>query len=207
MIRVITLSRDHGSGGREIARRVAEALGWKLLDRELLEEIARLARVPSEEAAAFDERVDPWLLRLAKGLWLGSADSFAGVLPGEVLDADRMAELTRRAILQAAAAGGCVIVGRGAPCILADRDDVLKVFVYAPAEERLERLRARLGDDAAARAELAEVDRARTAYVRRYHGCDRTDRLCYDLMINSHGGVDRAVRLILCTAEKGGVAA
>ena len=98
-------------------------------------------------------------------------------------------------------------MGRGAQCILAGRDDVVRVFVYAPAEERLERLRARLGDEAAAWAELAEVDRTRNAYVRRYHGCDRADRSCYDLMISSHGGLDRAIRLILAAVERGGAGA
>jgi cytidylate kinase len=207
MIRVITVSREHGSGGREIAHRVAESLGWRLVDRAIIEEVARLARIPPDEAEAFDERVDPWLIRLVRGLWAGSADSFAGPPPDTVLDADRMADLTRRAVVHAATAGQCVIVGRGAQCILAGREDVLRVFIYAPAEDRSRRLRSRLPDEAAAAAELAEVDRARNVYVRRYHGCERADRQCYELMINSHLGIDRAVHLILRAADKEGGAA
>jgi cytidylate kinase len=207
MIQVITLSRAHGSGGHEIARRVAESLGWRLVDRALIEEVARLARIPPEEAEAFDERVDPWVVRLARGLWGGSAEAFAGPPQGTVPHADLMADLTRRAVLQAAAAGQCVILGRGAQCILAGRDDTLRVFVTAPTEDRLRRLRPRYRDEAAAAAALVDVDRARNAYVRRYYGCDRTDPGCYDLMINSRLGIEQVVRMILCVAGTGGEAA
>jgi cytidylate kinase len=203
MKRIITVSREHGSGGSEIAARVASLLDWKLLDRALIEEVARLARVTAEEARLFDERVDPWVLRLAKSLWTGSADSFATPPPADLLDGDRMAALTKRAILEAASVGRCVVLGRGAQCALAGREDTLRVFIYAPEADRLERLRARYPDEASTAAALVELDRARNAYVRRYFGCERSDRACFELMINSRIGIEAAVDLIARAAGLG----
>jgi CMP/dCMP kinase len=196
--RVIALSREHGSGGAEIAANLARVLGWKLLDRALLEEVARRARIPAEEAGACDERVDPWLVRLARGFAWGSADSYAGLDQAGVVDADAVAALTRHVVVETAAAGSCVIVGRGASYALAGRKDVLRVFVYAPLAERVHRLTARGLADAP--AEIDRVDRLRAAYVRRYFGCSFGDRACFDLMVDSSLGIDRTVAVLLAAA-------
>jgi cytidylate kinase len=200
MKRVITIAREHGSGGKEIARRVAGTLGWRLVDRELIAEVARLADVKPEEAAAYDERLNPWIVRMAKGLWSGSADSFAAAPRGVVFDADVTAELTRRVILEVAAEGSCVILGRGAQCVLRDRDDALHVFVYAPLPDRTRRLVARHGGEPGAAVELERVDRGRAAYVQHYYASDRSARELYDLLVNSRLGLDAAARMILCAS-------
>jgi cytidylate kinase len=207
MKRIITVSREHGSGGREIARRVAEALRWNLVDRALIDEVARIAKIAPEDVEAHDERVNPWLVRLAKGFWTGSADSYAGIPPEMVFDADTLARLTRHVVLDVAGVGECVILGRGAACILGLRQDALHVFIYAPLEDRLARLRARGQDEAEAAKLLHDVDRARAAFVRHYYGCDRTDRALYDLMVSSRVGEDRAVRAILAAVGRGGTTA
>jgi cytidylate kinase len=207
MKNVITFAREYGSGGGEIARRVAEALSWRLVDRELIVEVARKADVPPEAAAQYDERINPWMVRMAKGLWAGSADSFAAAPRGMVFDADVMAELTRRVILEAAVKGGCVILGRGAQCVLRERADALHVFVFAPREDRVRRLASRHGGESAAGIEMERVDRSRSAYVRHYYGCDRADRGLYDIMVSSRVGVEAAVRMVLCAAGRGGAPA
>ncbi len=199
MTRVITLAREYGSGGREIARRVAERLGWELADRSLLESVARLANTTRETAEAFDERCDTWMARVAKLLWAGSPDTFTGT-PVDVLDSDTMAGVTRRVIEEAAHGGPCVIVGRGAQCILAGRPDVLHVFVYADEDERLKRLAARYPTIEEARLAMDQMDRTRAEYVRRYHGCDWRSRYLYDVMINTRVGVDMAAELVLRAA-------
>ncbi len=198
MKRIITIAREHGSGGQEIARRVAEALGWRLVDRELIAEVAKRADVLPEDAAEYDERINPWVVRLAKGLWSGSADSFAAAPRGTVFDADLTAELTRRVVLEAALEGSCVILGRGAQCILRDREDALHVFVYAPRQERLRRLAPRHGGEQGAAIEMERVDRARAAYVQHYYGCERTARELYDLMVSTRVGIEAGARTILC---------
>ncbi len=200
MTKIITIAREHGSGGQEIARGVAEMLGWRLVDREVIAEVAKRADVRPEEAAAYDERINPWVVRLAKGLWSGSPDSFAAPPRGAVFDADMTAELTRRVVLEVAFEGSCVILGRGAQCILRDRPDALHVFVYAPRADRLRRLAPRHGGEQGAAIEMERVDRARAAYVQHYYDCDRTDRELYDLMVSTRVGIEAATRMILCAA-------
>jgi CMP/dCMP kinase len=198
--RVITVGREHGSGGKEIAGRVAQSLGWTLVDKQVVEEVARLARISPEEAEAFDERVNPWIIRLVRGLWSGAPEGWSGAAADAIPDADRIARLTRRVILDAAAQGSCVILGRGAQCALHEAPGVFRVFVYAPESARLARLKARLPSDADAAAELERTDRERAAYVRHYYGCEWANRDCFDVLVNSRVGVRRSVRTILGAA-------
>src|SRR5208283_3426122 len=116
-------------------------LGWKLLDRCLVEKIAETARIEPQLVEKFDERPDPWFDRLANLLWQypGGRGYIAGPLPDR-FDADIAANLTRRVIEEAAEIGDCVIVGRGSQCILQTRKDAFHVFIYAPRDERLTRL-------------------------------------------------------------------
>jgi cytidylate kinase len=115
----------------------------------------------------------------------------------DVVDADRLAVLGGRVIEEAAKAGRCVIVGRGGQCLLQGRSDVFHVFVYAPREERLRRLRERLGPGAEIELVLEETDRERTAYVRRHFGQSWLDPRLYHLMVNASLGEEAAVSAIL----------
>src|SRR5579885_1959318 len=134
MIRVITIGREFGSGGAEVARLLAEQLGWKLVDRDFIDRIAQLAEVSPLEAERCDERIDSWFHRAVKALWHGGYEGSATSTGGEsvVFDSDSMARLARRVIDEAASLGQCVIVGRGAQCILQQRKSAFHVFVYAP---------------------------------------------------------------------------
>lgn len=198
MYRVMTVSREYGSGGAAIAGAVAARLGWRLLDRAVLAEAARAANVDPALARAYDERVDSWAHRIAKkALWRGGFEQLAGVTDRDFFDAETMATLTKEVILQAAAAGSCVIVGRGAQCLLQNRPDVFHVFVYAPLSLRVERLRARV--ESREPEELARsVDRMRSDYIRAHFGCDWQNPHLYDMMISSAVGEDRALEAILC---------
>ncbi len=201
MYRLITVAREFGSAGASIARLVADRAGWKLLDRALLEEIARCARVEPRVAERFDECVDPWFHRLGKqALWRGSIEGVAAVTEDDFFDSEAMANFARSVILDAAEAGGCVIVGRGAQCVLAGREDVFHVFVYAPWHDRVRRIAERVADCPDPAALIRETDRRRAAYIRRYFEQDWTDRNLYDMMVNSRVGEGKAVRAILSTA-------
>jgi cytidylate kinase len=201
MIRVITISREYGSGGAEIARLITERLGWKLVDNLLIAEIAQQAKVNHELAQRYDETVNPWFNRLTKALWKGGYEGVATTVDSPDFDADAMAALCRRIIEEAAALGNCVIVGRGGQCILQEYADVFHVSVYAPLKERLRRLRERCpaGTDVAALAE--ETDRKRAQYIRHYFGHDWTNRHLYDLCICSSVGLEAAAAAILCAAH------
>ncbi len=195
-VRVITIGGEHGSGRAPVARALAERLRWRLLDKGLIDEIARTARIETALALQYDESTDPWLHRMHKALWRGGYEGVASTAISDVFDADTMAELSGRVIREAARQGECVIVGRGSQCVLQDRDDAFHVFIYAPREERIERLRQECpGENPEALME--SMDRRRETYIRRYFGQAWDDRHLYDLMLSSSPGQDAAVDLIL----------
>jgi cytidylate kinase len=201
--RVVAVAREYGSGGAAIAKAVAARLGYQLLDRVLIERIATAARIDPDLAEQFDEHVDPWVKRIGRALWYGGFDAVSVVDETEVVDADRLAGLCGRIVEEAAAAGQCVIVGRGGQCLLRNRPDVFHVFVYAPRDARLRRLRARLGPGADVELALESTDRERAAYIRRHFGEDWLDRRLYHLMVNGAIGEEAAVATILTALETG----
>ncbi|MGH9358579.1 MAG: AAA family ATPase [Terriglobia bacterium] len=197
MIRIVAIEREYGSGGAAIAQKLAERLGWKLWDTALTEEIARMAQVNEAEVTRREERVDPLFYRLAKVFARGSLERSLPVSGLEGLDADRMVELMQRVMDRAASAGNCVIVGRGAPYFLRDRDDIFSVFIFAPLEEKLRRVK-NIGKSETKAVELiSEVDHERATFVKKYYGKDWPTRSLYHLMINSKVGDDVVVRVIM----------
>src|SRR5579871_3066947 len=127
--RVLTVSREFGSGGGRIAQSIAKRLGWRLLDSALIDEIACAAHVDSGVVRRFDEHVGGWLRRLNRQAMRGAALTAGVALQEEkCFDEDVMADLTRQIIEHAYEAGNCVIVGRGAQCILQTKPDVFQVF-------------------------------------------------------------------------------
>lgn len=198
--RALTVSREFGSGGGRIAGMVAERLGWKLLDREIIEAIACSAHVDQSIVARFDERVESWMSRINRHAMRGAALS-AGVVPSEenCFDPDVMADLTRRIITHASEEGKCVIVGRGAQCILQDRTDVFHVFVYAPLEERIQRLRSRLGPGINVEERIRIVDEERAHYMKQRFNAKWNNYHLYDLMISSHEN-ERATADVILSA-------
>lgn len=198
MFRVVTVEREYGAGGSFIARRVAVKLGWNLWDRALVEAVADDAQVDYETAARYDERVDAWWHRFHRsGLW--SAAIVAGIAPKEVrfLDAESMAVSARQVIAAAAAAGDCVIVGRGAQCVLQGRADIFHVFIYGPWGERVSRVRScrKSSEDVAETIRLTDNERAH--YIRTYYGFDWKDPHLYNMMISSDAGLEKAADAIV----------
>lgn len=197
MIRIVAIEREYGSGGAAIAQKLAERLGWTLWDRNLTDEIARTAQVNRAEVTRREERVDPLFYRLAKVFARGSLERSLPVSGLEGLDADRMVELMQRVMERAARDGNCVIVGRGAPYFLRERQDVLSVFVFAPLEEKLRRVKM-LGFSEAKSVELiSDIDRERATFVKKYYGKDWPTRSLYHLMLNSKVGDSAVVRAII----------
>ena len=205
MFKVVTVAREFASGGETIARMVAENLGWNLLDGALLGAVARTADVDTEIAGRCDEHVDSWWHRFNRGgLW--SAAMMAGVFPGDVqfFDADTMATFTQRFIVKAAARGDCVIVGRGAQCVLQDQEEVFHVFIYAPWSDRVGRVRARAQASLDVEKVISVTDHERASYLRTYYGCDWKDPLLYHMMINAQIGTGIAARMIVDAVQGGG---
>jgi len=197
MIRIVAIEREYGAGGSAIALKLAERLDWKVWNQALTAEIARMARCDQNSVARLEERVDPLFYRLMKVFMRGSYERSLPVNGLEHLDADSMVVFMQRVIEGAAAAGNCVIVGRGAPYLLRGRPDTFHVFVYAPLEEKIRRVRA-LGKSEAEAVELVgAIDQDRAIFVKKYFGKEWPSRDLYHLMINSKVGDDVVVRTIL----------
>ncbi len=197
MIRTITVEREYGAGGGAIARKLAHRLGWKLWDAELTCEIARLARVDRTAVERLDERCDPLFYRLMKVFMRGSLEQSLAVDGLDHFDADSMVRFMQRVIAGAASEGDSVIVGRGAPYLLRDRVDAFHVFIYAPLDEKLRRLRESGKSEACALEEIAAVDRQRVIFVRKYFDMEWPTRELYHLMMNSKVGDQIVIDTIL----------
>ena len=196
--KVLTVNREFGSGGGRIAQTIAGWLGWKLLDRDIIDAIAYAAHVDARVVRHYDEHVDSWLRRLNQQAMRGAALA-AGLELGEdaVFDAEEMVKLTQKIVEQAYAEGNCVIVGRGAQCILQHKPQAYHVFVYAPLKERILRLRSRLEKDANVEQRIRTVDGERIKYLQQYFGKSWCNPHLYDLMISSREDEDSTARVIL----------
>jgi cytidylate kinase len=132
MIKIITLEREYGSGDGEIAQLLAKQLGWKLWDQLLTEEIARLAECPKAVVEVREERTDPLYYRLFKSFLRGSYEGSINAHKLKVVDSESILKITERVVQHAAQTGNSVIVGRGSQQFLKNREDTLRVFLYAP---------------------------------------------------------------------------
>jgi len=195
MYRVITVSREYGCGGSTIGAKLAGQLGWELLDKALITEVARAANVDPRVCRDCDERIDSWFHRLNKRTF--GRGVFEGVVAGEVFDADTMVTLSRRMIEEAADQGNAVIVGRAAQCILQGREDAFHVFLYAPMDERIRRVRQEYGSAFATRAYIEEQDRKRAEYIEHYYECDWRNPHLYDAMFCSLLSDDTIIGMML----------
>lgn len=199
--KALTIAREFGSGGAEIAGIIANELGWKLIDKALITEICNKARVSAQEVSIMDERVDPWLHRITRSLWGKSADGFSAPALVNLFDADAAADLARNVIKEAYTIGHCVIVGRGSQCILQDKADVFHAFVYARWEDRVRRIQMRETHCPDAAALIHSMDEKRLQYVRLNYGENQMDPHLYDLMVNSKSRTGAAAGLILLAME------
>lgn len=204
---VITITRQYGSGGSEVARRVAAQLGWEVIDNEFVESVARRAGLPRDEVAQREERAPGLLERVARALAAASPELFlAGGAPSAERDEAAIVKMTERVITEAAAHGRIVLVGRGAQAVLAQRPDALHVYVVASKAFRSALAIERLGvPPAGIEKQLDDIDRQRDQYVRTYYGRIRDDVVNYDLVVNAERlGFDGAAGLVVAEARRRG---
>ncbi len=195
--RLLTVNREFGSGGGRIAQMIAESLGWKLLDRDIIDAIAYAAHVDPKVVRRYDEHIESWLSRINQQA-MRSAALAAGLelRDNAVFDAEEMVKISQKIIEQAYAEGNCVIVGRGSQCVLQHKPDAFHVFVYAPHKERILRLRARLEKGADIEQRIRSVDAERAKYLQEYYSKHWLNPHLYDLMISSHEDENSTARII-----------
>ena len=197
MIQVITVEREFGSGGADVARELAERLGWKLYDHLLTDEIARLMDCDCRVVEEREEHKDPLRYRLFKAFMRGSFEGSQNAPRLKMVDADCIRAAAERVVTAAAKNGNAVIVGRGSAYYLRERPDTFHVFIYGPFAEKVQRLRKK-GHSEEEAVELVEtVDRDRAAYIRQYFDVEWPARYLFDLMINSKVGLEAVVQTIL----------
>ena len=189
-MQIVTVSRMYGSGGSEVAELVAKALGWELIDNEIVDAVAKKLGVTAAEVSAREERVSSLEERLATTLALSTGEFMIPAVDPEVpLTEERIIEMTQRVIDEAVAKGPCVLVGRGAQMVLAQRTDAVHAFCYAPRPALVARVMARHKCGKAEAEKITdEMNRNREQYVKKhwkrswaahenYHICVNTDWL------------------------------
>ena len=197
MVNIITIEREYGCGGGDIAQLLANRLGWKLWDQRLTEEIARLANCPKAVVEAREERNDPLYYRLFKSFLRGSYEGSINAPKLNLVDSETILKTTRRVVEHAAERGNCVIVGRGSQQFLKNRSDTLRVFLYAPREDKVRRLLARGKSEGEAEELVDTVDRERADFIQKYFNVEWPDRVIYHTMMNTAIGDECVANTIL----------
>lgn len=181
---IVAISNEYGSGALAVARRAARELNYAYVDRQLPVVVSKRLHVPREAVDASEDSTPTLGERWIAGLERATPE-LAQASAEQPLDEELLAAV-RRAVLDYAARGDCVIVGRGAGAILGSRPDVLRVFIYAPREWRIAQVMRTAGiAREPAENEVDRVDRARAAYLRQWYALEFGDLRNYDLCIDA----------------------
>ena len=194
MTKVVAISRAIGAEGERIGALVADGLGFRYVDEEIISTAAEKQGV-DPAAIADAERRKSVVLRVLEGLGQTGAASATATPGGPMWIPDDSSELVRShdlralirdTVVETASQGDVVIVAHAASFALADRDDVLRVLITAPAEVRTARLsEARGVEPSEAAKELKRSDEARASYLKGFYGIDRELPTHYDLVVNT----------------------
>lgn len=206
--KVVCISHATGSGGNQVGQLVAERLGFRHVDEELVARAAAKGGVDPGEIAD-EERRKSVLARLLDDFGRGSGETWAmtGFVPpgtGLAATSDELRALIREAIEETASRGNVVIVSHAASHAIGGREDALRVLVTASPETRAARLAEaeKLEQPAAARA-IKEGDAARADYLKRFHGVGELPTQ-YDLVLNTDVlSIEQAAALISAAASSG----
>ena len=204
-MRAITISREYGSGGGEIATRLARYLGWQLIDHEIVERVASEMGTSIEAAEARDERTEGILARVFNSLQFIEPAYMAGASSEAFLtNEETYLETVRRIVRAAAAQGHVVIVGRGSQVLLAQQRDVLHVRIIAPFEKRVAYVMQREGvDQAAAESRIKMKDHDRMKHLETAYHRKPEDAHLYDIVLStSYLDLDSAVEIVSLTLQQ-----
>ena len=197
---LITISRQYASGGTQVAKLVAERLGWRLVGNSLIDEVAERAGVPPEEVQAREDRPPGFIERLARVASAQLPDLF---LPaptiGQPIGEGNLVRVTRSVVCEMAGEGPCVFVGRASAAVLAWREDALHARLVAGPEFR-RRVAVEVMDvpERDAEAVVARRDANRIRYHREYYARDCDDPRHYDLVLNTERlGFDGTADLVV----------
>ena len=201
---LITISREFGSCGSLLAARVAEILGWRLVDNQLVEEVARRAGLSEQEVKAKEERGPTFVERLSRALAAATPELLTPD-PVELPEAQeaRLVKITEQVVVDAVQ-DHAVLVGRAATAVVGRREKALHVRVVGPVDYRTQIVADRFGisfEEAGRR--VRDVDAHRARYHRQYYDRDWADPHGYHLVVNTGWlGVERAAAVIVEAVRK-----
>ena len=192
---VISLSREYGSGGREIGEKLSARLGYSYYDKVLLKRLAERSGLADEVIESFDEKPFSRLL-LNPNRFLSGSDGYPLAQQIHTAEIDLVRSLTTE--------GPCVIVGRCVDSILAEHPGLVRLFVSAPMEDRVARVMRRNSlDEEQARARIARTDKERASYYRYFTDQKWGLASNYDLCVNSAmAGIEGTVEVIAQFLER-----
>ena len=187
---IITIARQHGSAGREIARELAARLGYRCYDKEIVDEAAENSSICPELINSFDEkRVSPFMIQ---------SSQYPGMSHGIGLNI-QVASAQFDVIRRIAEKGDCIFVGRCADYILRSRTDMVRVFIMGDYQSKIKCIMDRQGvTEEAAKKKIKEVDKDRSSYYKYYTDQVWGDVNNYDICVNSSRiGVAGTVDMII----------
>ena len=189
--KIITVSRQFGSGGRTIGRLAAEKLGIPCYDQELIEKIAK-------ESGLAEEYVEERGEHMPSSSWIANALAVRSV--SGMINEDQLWSTQCKVILDLAEQGPCVIVGRCADHILKDKHELLRAFIHAPIEKRAERIINVYGEEKGVSIEkrINDKDKRRKAYYQLYTDSEWGAAENYDISLNSATfGIEKCAEILV----------
>ena len=206
MKKIITISREYGSGGRLIGKLVAESLGYDFYDKEIIDMAAQESGLSPDFIKKTEQNLSSGFLYnlLLGSSYSGTANGASSINGTQMLPlADQAFNAERKVILDLAKKGNCVIVGRCADYILNTSDEIdskslLNVFIYGNLEEKLKRIENLYKEpEQAAKKTIQQIDKRRANHYNTFTEATWGDRKNYDIMINSStAGIEETARLI-----------
>lgn len=186
--RVITISREFGSGGRTIGREVAKRLGIACYDGEMIELLAEKSGFSEAHVAELEEQI----ARRKPFSGRGERAERSSILQVSLRDKQE------KLIMELAEKEPCVIIGRGADRVLRDRKDCLRVFIHADIDRRIERVTTVYGEtDDSPMKRVEEKDKCRRAFYQRYTGSKWADAANFHICLDSGAmGIDACVDIL-----------
>jgi cytidylate kinase len=203
--RTVCISRDVGAGGEQVGRAVADALGYRYVDEDIVRVAAERAGVDVEDVSSVEQRrtLASRLLDMVAQAGAPEAYAYAPIddAGAWATASDAMISVIQAVVTETADEGEAVIVAHAASYVLPGRPDVLRVLITGSADTRHARLAAEAGDPAA-RDAVREGEKARADYLRRFHDVKQELPTHYDLVVNTDQlGVDGAAALVTSAAS------
>lgn len=188
--RIITISREFGSGGRTVGKLVAEKLGIPCYDQEIIQKIA-------QESGYCEDFVADRSEHASRSNWFMSAFGGKDYYGNSIQDKLWVAQL--KAIVEVANKGDCVIVGRCADFILKETSDCIRVFIHADPEDKAKRIVEQYGEgDQTPERRLREKDKRRAAYYQLYTDQKWGDLRNYDITLSTSSlGIEKCADIIV----------